>query len=48
MQGEASGLASLLQKQHAAQNTREFVRGDMGSVPFAPGALRPSPNFIMC
>ena len=38
LQGEASGLAKLLRQQHAAQNTREFVRGSLGSIPFAPGA----------
>lgn len=38
LQGEASGLTALLRKQHAAQNTREFVRGSMGALPFTPGA----------
>ena len=27
----------MLQRPHAALGTREFVRGSMGAMPFAPG-----------
>ena len=29
---------SLLRRPHAAQASREYVRGSLGSLPFAPGA----------
>ena len=31
--------ASMLQRPHAAHGTREFVRGSMAAMPFAPGVL---------
>ena len=37
-QGTASTSASLLRKPQAAQGTREYVRGSLGAMPFAPGA----------
>ena len=32
----------MLRRPHAAQGTREFVRGSMAAMPFAPGAQSPS------
>ncbi len=33
----------MLRRPHAAQGTREFVRGSLASLPFAPGEALPKP-----
>ena len=37
----------MLRRPHAAQGTREFVRGSLASLPFSPG-VSPGPKGFSC